>query len=211
MTAILFYVHDPMCSWCWAFRPVWQEICERIPAEVETQRFLGGLAPDSDAPMPESMGAYLQQTWRTIQQRVPGTEFNFEFWSRCNPRRSTYPACRAVIAAGRQDSAKSEPMILAIQQAYYLDARNPSDTSTLVELAQEMGLDAQRFAADLDSEDVRRLHVDDLVRGEGYGVQGYPSLLLDMSGQVQHIPYDYTDPTPSLNAVRRALQDGTGR
>jgi hypothetical protein len=35
---------------------------------------------------------------RRIERSVPGTKFNFEFWSRCRPRRATYPACRAVIA-----------------------------------------------------------------------------------------------------------------
>jgi len=40
---------------------------------------LGGLAPDSDQPMPEQMQRYLQQTWQRFQQVVPGTRFNFDF------------------------------------------------------------------------------------------------------------------------------------
>jgi putative protein-disulfide isomerase len=55
------------------------------------------------------------------------------------PRRSTYAACRAVIAARRQNPGYEEKMILAIQQAYYLEARNPADSHTLIELASEIG------------------------------------------------------------------------
>ena len=25
-TPELFYVHDPMCSWCYAFAPVWERV-----------------------------------------------------------------------------------------------------------------------------------------------------------------------------------------
>ena len=129
MSNILYYAYDPMCSWCWGFRPVWEELQARLPAEVRVQPILGGLAPDSDQPMAPDMQSHLQDTWRRIEQRIPGTSFNFAFWENCSPRRSTYPACRAVIAAGAQGPGQESNMVLAIQRAYYQQARNPSDNS----------------------------------------------------------------------------------
>ena len=79
MTSELRHFHDPMCSWCWAFRPVWVALCAQLPADVAVRRVVGGLAPDSDAPMPPEMRLKLQDVWRTIQARVPGTRFNFSF------------------------------------------------------------------------------------------------------------------------------------
>ncbi len=134
MQSHLYYFHDPMCSWCWAFRPLWNEIVTGLPENVIAQRILGGLAPDTDQPMPLEMQTKLKGIWQKIQQVVPGTEFNFDFWEKCSPRRSTYQACRAVIAARNQDPANEEAMILAIQHAYYLEAKNPADLSTLIEL-----------------------------------------------------------------------------
>lgn len=98
----LYYFHDPMCSWCWAFSPLWNEIVKGLPDHVMAKRVLGGLAPDTDQPMPADMRDKIKGIWQTIQQTVPGTPFNFEFWEKCTPRRSTYPACRAVIAARKQ-------------------------------------------------------------------------------------------------------------
>jgi len=202
MPQILYYAHDPMCSWCWAFRPVWQQIREQLPASIAARRLLGGLAPDSDQPMAAEMQRFLQQTWRTIQQRVPGTEFNFDFWQECRPRRSTYPACRAVLAAKAQGIEFEEPMILAIQQAYYLQARNPSDDDTLIALAGEVGLDASLFAATLAAAGTQQALEAEILRGRQLGAQGFPSLLLcDADGGCKTLQYDYNDPRPVLDQL----------
>ncbi len=198
MHSRLYYVHDPMCSWCWAFRPVMARITEALPAGLPLIRLLGGLAPDSAEPMSRALQEYLQETWRTIERRVPGTRFNFDFWTRCQPRRSTYPACRAVIAA-RLQAAGSEPaMILAIQQAYYLRAMNPSDDDTLIGLAGEIGLDGVRFARDLNAPATQGQLEQEILQGRSIGAEGFPSLILQHQGRYQRLDYDYRDPAPVL-------------
>lgn len=199
MSRELIYAHDPMCSWCWAFRPTWAEIEQNLPADITVKRLLGGLAPDSQEPMPEQTQAFLQDVWRTIETRVPGTRFNYAFWTDCKPRRSTYPACRAVIAARRQDTAYEQPMIDAIQLAYYQNAQNPSDTKTLVALAAALGLDAARFEADLDAPDTQAALMSEIQESQALGLKGFPSLALrDESGRVRSIRYDYNDPSVVL-------------
>lgn len=141
----LYYVMDPMCSWCWGFRPVLAGVLELLPAETRLRHVMGGLAADTDEPMPADTRAYVQSMWRAVAARC-GAEFNPDFWLRCRPRRSTWPACRAVLATGLQDPDRVPAMIHAIQKAYYLQARNPSERETLIELAAELGLDPGRFA-----------------------------------------------------------------
>jgi putative protein-disulfide isomerase len=162
---------------------------------------LGGLAPDSEAPMPETTRDYVQANWRRILETVPGTRFNFDFWRLCQPRRSTYPACRAVIAAMEQDASHEEPMILAIQEAYYLNARNPSDDSTLIDLARSLGLDAKRFAVDLNSEGSRAELSRQIAFSQRIGAQGMPSLILEAGGNYRCLPREYHDPAVVLEAV----------
>ena len=113
----LYYFHDPMCSWCWGFRPTLLKLLGELPDEIAVRSVVGGLAADSDAPMPAEQRIAIQDHWRRIEAML-GTEFNHDFWSCCEPRRSTYPACRAVIAAERQSRGKA--MTQAIQKAYYL-------------------------------------------------------------------------------------------
>ncbi len=201
MRGTLYYAHDPMCSWCWGFRPAWQALLDLLPAEVRVQRLLGGLAPDDDQPMDENLRRHLQETWGRIRRRIPDTEFNFEFWERCRPRRSTYPACRAVVAARRMGAQWETPMILAIQRAYYQQARNPSNPSTLIELAQEIGLDAARFHRLLGDPATNAELTAEIDTCRRFGLTSFPSLALDVGGSRWPIAVDYTD----AEAMRRQI------
>jgi len=144
---------------------------------------------------------YVQENWRRIQSVVPGTEFNFDFWTRCLPRRSTYPACRAVLAARHFGSRYEAEMIERIQLAYYREARNPSDVETLCELAGEIGIDVQAFREQIGGTACQAMLESDIQKTLALGVTGFPSLVLATDDGLTVIPHDYIDPMISLRAI----------
>ena len=198
---MLYYVHDPMCSWCWGFAPVLAQLLQRLPTEIRVTRLLGGLAVDSDQPMPPELQRTIEATWQRIQQSIPGTPFNFDFWKQCAPRRSTWPACRAVIAARQQGAAFDERMTRAIQLAYYTQARNPSDEATLLELADELGLDSDAFAVALAGEAVQQQLLAEIERTRQLHATSFPGLILEVAGSVWPIAVDYNDSAPMLEMI----------
>ena len=204
--AVVYYVHDPMCSWCWALAPTLKQLQARMPEGVEFRRLLGGLAPDTDEPMSDELREMVQGSWRRILQHVPETELNFAFWTDCVPRRSTYPSCRAVIAAREQGAAFEVPMNTAIQRAYYTQARNPSDESTLVELAGEIGLDVERFREALGSEAVHQALEAEIAQAREMDVESFPAIVFEDRKGVRPIPLTYTDASPMLDAIEAALK-----
>ena len=149
----------------------------------------------------EAMRLQIQETWRRIEGRIPGIHFNHDFWTGCTPRRSTYPACRAVIAARAQDPTLDEAMTAAIQRAYYQEARNPSDRETLIALAGEIGADQVAFAAALDAAATLATLSQELAQTRALRVSGFPSLVLDCDGSRWPIPVDYTDPGAMLATI----------
>lgn len=201
MTAILYYVHDPMCSWCWGGAPVLEQLLENLPADIQLTRLLGGLAPDSDQPMPAALRQTIEATWHRIQQSIPGTQFNFDFWTQCVPRRSSWPACRAVIAARMQGDVFDVRMTKAIQLAYYTQARNPSDDSTLMELSDELGLDTQLFATALAGESVQQQLQAEIALSRQLHASSFPSLVLKTGNSVWPIALDYNDSAPMLEMI----------
>ena len=203
----LIYIHDPMCSWCWGFRPTLTQLQKQLPPQLGFTRLLGGLAPDNDQPMPEELQSKLQDTWRQIQSRIPGTRFNFDFWRDCSPRRSTWPACRAVIAARELDPSLEQPMIEAIQGAYYLDARNPSDTETLAALAIELGLNDMEFTRRLDATRTRETLEQEIRQARRIGADSFPSLRLQTGDSVWPVPVDYTNPGSMLDTIHALMNN----
>ncbi len=203
--ATLYYVHDPMCSWCWAFRPVWSEVQKALPDSMDVRYLLGGLAADSDVPMSAATQNMIRKHWQTIQKRVPGTEFNFRFWTDCQPRRSTYPACRAVIAARQQNPGLEDAMIQAIQQAYYLQARNPSDDDVLIDLASGLNLDVDRFRLDLAGPEIKAMLVREIQQSQRIGAQGFPGLILEKGGCYHPIPVDYNYADTIIRNIVKSL------
>jgi len=202
MARRLSYVYDPMCSWCWAFKNVWQEIIAKLPADIEVRYLLGGLAADSDQVMPLAMQQSIKGYWQQIQQQLPSTEFNYAFWGECEPRRSTYPACRAVIAARAQNPQAESAMLLAIQQAYYLQAKNPSNDDVLIECAKSIGLDEVAFAESLAQAQTQQTLLTELRYVRSIGVNSFPSLVLEQEGQLQLLDYDYKDAEVLLKQLR---------
>ncbi len=207
MATTLVYVHDPMCSWCYAFGPVLEKLLAALPANVGVERLLGGLAPDTDQPMPQAQQEQIEATWRRIEEQVPGTTFNFAFWREQSPRRSTYPSCRAVIAARLQGTENDVAMTRAIQRAYYREARNPSDTDTLVALASELGLDGGRFARDLVSAAVEQQLQAEIAHSRALHADSFPSLVLVTGSSSWPVAIDYNVPAPMLDAIEFLLEE----
>ena len=205
MTTRLYYFHDPMCSWCYAFRPLRKHLQEALSGRLSWVNVLGGLAADEDTLMPAPMRDAIQGHWRRIEQVVPGTRFNYDFWSECEPRRSTWPACRAVIAATLQGKDYEEKMIESIQDAYYRQAKNPSDYSTHHELAAKLGLDTERFASDLVSTDTEEELQAQLRLTSEFGVRGFPSLVLETTKGAYAIEIDYNNEKAMREAIENLL------
>ncbi len=189
----LYYLHDPMCSWCWGFKPTWDIVTKQLNGKIKINFLLGGLALDSDEDMPLQTRDYVQSNWRRIEEKIPGTKFNYDFWSKCKPRRSTYPACRAVISARIQNPDCESSMISAIQKCYYLDAQNPSDEDVLVRLALELGLDAEKFHFDLSSEIVNKTLLAEISLAKSLEMRRMPSLCLQTGRKLRTISLDFLD------------------
>ena len=205
MKAILYYIHDPMCSWCWGFSRTLNELLESLPKDVEVCRLLGGLAPDSDIAMPESMQESIKSNWSRIEDKILGVKFNYDFWTNTIPRRSTYPACRAVLAARQQGEKYDVLMTKAIQRAYYLEARNPSDNSTLIELAKELDLLVSEFERDLVSDKIQEALVKEIAYARKIYADSYPNLVLVVADECFTIRIDYNDSETMLEEIKNHL------
>ncbi|MBT5331336.1 MAG: DsbA family protein [Porticoccaceae bacterium] len=204
----LVYCYDPMCSWCWGFAPTWDNLQGELAPLVENgelviKPLLGGLARDSEDPMPADMQKMLQATWQRIESQL-GTEFNHNFWTDCQPRRSTYPACRACLVA--RDHGVEAEMTLAIQKAYYLEATNPSDLDTLNNCARAIGLSVESFSASMrKTKESGRLE-QEIREARKMGLNSFPSFAVVSADRIVPINLNYQDAKTMALEIKEAVE-----
>ena len=189
----LFYIHDPMCSWCYGFNNTWKKVKKSLPKSIDVKYVIGGLAPDSSEPMSTEMREYIQKNWQKIEMSIPEVKFNYDFWKKCMPKRSPYPACRAVIAIKRQKPSLEVQMIDLIQKSYYLEAKNPSEDSTLIDLASKLDIDIKKFAKNLNDDKTQQILLENINLAQKLGAKSFPSLILQEEDRLKHIKIDYND------------------
>lgn len=208
MSATLIYCYDPMCSWCWGFKPTWQALQRALAPlidkkELSIQLMLGGLAVETDEPMPKPVQEKLKATWQKIADHL-GTEFNFSFWEECHPRRSTYPACRACLVA--RDQNLEEEMVEQIQHAYYLNAKNPADMDTLLECAKKLGMKEEGFLKSMAHVKEDALLETEVNQARQLTLDSFPSMVVMSADKIIHINLDYQDPKPMFEEIKQAIE-----
>jgi putative protein-disulfide isomerase len=204
MIYTLYYVHDPMCSWCYAFKPTLDELRKKLNSNIKIINVVGGLAKHSNEVMPKDVQEKIENIWYEIK-RVVGTKFNHDFWKKCIPRRSTYLACQATILARYEN--KEDEMIEAIQNAYYLNAQNPSDASTLIMLAKQIGMDEKKFEEDLKSDKIEEDLQYELNFRRSLNVKNFPSLILKYKKELYPINIKYNDYKSMLEQINDMVEN----
>ena len=191
-----------MCSWCYGFKPVLESLHKKLNTSIEIEYLLGGLAKDSDLPMTEIMQNQIKENWRTIEITIPGIEFNYNFWTECIARRSTYPSCRAILATIKQNINLEKEMLKLIQQAYYLEAKNPSDYNVLYELSRKLDLDKKQFINDIHSDEINIELMSQIQRSREIGADSFPSLFLKIDDTYQPVALDYNNADTIIDHIK---------
>lgn len=196
----LWYIADPMCSWCWGFSPVIEEIRNECGTLVKVELLLGGLRPGTKEPMPSSQREEILHHWHNVE-RVTGQPFQFEGAMPEGFIYDTEPASRAVLAVSQIAPDLTFPFLKTVQTAFYAEQQNVTSPEVLAQLATNVGLDAQRFSQVFESDAVKKLTLAQFHKTRLWGVHGFPAVI----GQSRADHTLLTNGYCSLEALRGKL------
>ena len=197
---ILWYVADPMCSWCWGFSLVIETLRDEYRERMKIALVLGGLRPGETAPMTAAGREEILHHWREVHART-GQAFRFD---NALPQGSVYdtePASRAVVTVGGLDPALIFPLFKAIQSAFYAEGRDVTQPGVLADLAAELGVDAAAFLPAFDSDAARAKTQAHFRQARQAGVRGFPALILQQDAQLLPV----SNGCQPLDTVRAAI------
>jgi len=96
-------------------------------------------------------------------------------------------------------------MELAVQQAYYLNAQNPSDDDILVQLGSDIGIDKTEFITELNSECTQSALASEIRFARSIGGNSFPSWILVKGDRYTHLPLDYKDESLLVTHIKSAF------
>lgn len=176
MTKSLIYVLDPMCSWCWGFSPVIEEIVRRYQDQVTIQFLLGGLRPGNIERFDEQKRAYSLNHWQAVHERT-GQPFNFAFQMGPSFTYDTEPSSRAMVVVRQLAPDKELAFLKAVQEAFYVKNEDVIREETLADLASAKSIDRAKFLECFQDPTIKQAVWEEFDQARQLGVNGFPTLL----------------------------------
>lgn len=182
------FVSDIACPWCAvglnALELALQQLQGEIDVQLEFQPF--ELNPDMP-PEGENVDAYLSRKYgrpaeersamaATIRQR--GAEVGFAFAAREHVW-NTFDAHRLLMWAGAQDPAAQRALKHALLSAYHAQGLNPGDPALLQALAEQCGLDVDRAAVVIGSDEYAQDVREREQRWQALGIHSVPAVVIN--------------------------------
>lgn len=187
---IIWYVADPMCSWCWGFAPVIEQIQQHYADQVTFQLLPGGLRAGTTQPFTAEKRAQILQHWHAVHIKT-SQPFTFEQALPADFIYDTEPACRAVVSVSQLMPAKTFTYFTAIQHAFYVEQADVTQLTVLQQLAEKLAIPTSEFAARFQSDEIKQLTQNGFQRVAQWGVRGFPTLIAEGATERQLISAGY--------------------
>lgn len=195
-TALLVYVADPMCSWCYGFAPELEALQARF-AHVPLHVVLGGLRAFNTQRMDAQLKDFLRRHWEEVARRS-GQPFSHALLERDDFVYDTEPACRAVVTVREHDARLAWPMLHAIQSAFYAAGLDVTRGEVLADVYAELcareptDFDPTAFYAAWAGDTMKQATMRDFEMTQEWRIRGFPTLIAVRDGEAHLIANGYT-------------------
>lgn len=186
MNAVLHYIHDPFCGWCYGAAPLLRAARGVLPVQAHGG---GMMAGSSRQPVTAQLRAYVMPHDRRIAQ-LTGQPFGRDYFDGLLRDEGAVfdsgPPISAMLAAQRLAGHEAAlDLLVRIQSAHFLSGRRVADAQVLADLAVEAGLDQAAFAqayCDCAGEPTDRHILASRSLLQQVGGAGFPTFALEQSG-----------------------------
>jgi len=174
----LLVVVEPMCSWCWGFAPIIEQVRRNLGDEYTFSLVLGGLRTKGEMPWNDSSKEYLKGHWKQVSQRT-GQTFSDSLFEKEFFDYDTYPACKAVLAVRELFGMQSAFVYLhTIQEAFYTRAEDITNVDVLNDLLNMAESDKRSFRTFFESDRAQLLMEHDFAKARSMGANAFPSVVV---------------------------------
>ncbi|MGL4270350.1 MAG: DsbA family protein [Plesiomonas sp.] len=206
--AVLHYIYDPLCGWCYGAAPL-IDVLHRMP-ELDICLHAGGLWVEDHRPsMGESLRDYVQPHDLRIAE-LTGQPFGEAYFNQLlldsHKTLDSTPPIRAILAVQHLQGDDVQ-MLFRIQQSHYRDGLWVGDEARLARLAAEQGIAESDFLHAYQQLSWREHMAESHAWLARLHTQGYPTVALQLADQLVVLPVSryFGDPLGWQQEVQRLL------
>ncbi|MFZ1705520.1 MAG: DsbA family protein [Saprospiraceae bacterium] len=180
----LFYIGDPMCSWCYGFSPELDKVKLAFP-DIPFRIVVGGLRANGTESFP-SLKIFLKEHWEEVHHRT-SQPFSYEILNSNDLIYNTEPICRAVVVMRALSPSLEYAFFKDLQNAFYHENLDPTSLNTFIQLVKKHGVDEVLFEKLYSSPQYKKETEKDFQLSQSLGVNGFPSTVVLKNGQYHNI------------------------
>lgn len=204
---IIHYIGDPMCSWCWGISPELSRLVDFCEENgYSFQITVGGLRAGGGMEWNEEFKTFLRNEWQYINQST-GQPFGFTLLEAEHFDYDTEPPCRAVVTSQliSNDTKKLWNFFSRTQEKFYVKGEDPKQVAFYESICDEVGIDYQQFSALFDTQISRQATIEAFQRCRSWGVNAFPSLVLEHEGKLYELARGKTTANIVLNRFKQVV------
>lgn len=198
----LHYFYDALCGWCYGFSPVILRIQEQWANRLAVQVYSGGMIQgDRIGPLAE-VAPYIRSAYKEVEART-GVQFGVAFIDQLEEGAmvmDSLPPAQSLAVMKRLRPERQLAYASALQKGIYFHGHSPRASSWQIDAAVELGANRVAFAQALHHPDSVQHAEEDFRQSGRFGIQGFPSLVLQTPDEYFLIARGYR-PYEELNAV----------
>ena len=183
---ILHYIYDPLCGWCYGAAPL-VEAARAVPGLAIALHGGGMMAGSNRQPVTDALRRYVMPHDERIAG-LSGQPFGADYFDGLlrdgGAVFDSEPPTTAILAAENL-AGRGLDLLKRIQRAHYVEGRRIADPAVLRELAAEIGLDADAYAA-AQADAAGAATLDHIAQSRRLlsqiGGSGFPTLALERKG-----------------------------
>ncbi len=205
----LLYGTDPLCGWCFAFRPAMRALTEAHP-DLPVRVVYGGLVIGERVQPLAAMRGLMTAGLEEVRRRAgvaAGEAFYTGLLADGRYIGDSEPPCRAIWTVQQIAPAQAYAFADALSEAFYVEGRPLDEPQVLAELAGRQGVDPAAFlrlwGAPEAHAGTRRAFAQ--ARADGIGV--YPTLIYRRGQNTQVVSSGWVPPDELLERIA-ALREG---
>lgn len=209
MNKTIIYIMDPLCGWCYGFSDVIRQFRQANRQQFSLQILPGGMWIDDEVrySTPE-LASYIAGHNRQIEQ-VSGKRFGANFEQRLlqTPplRLDSFPASKALVIAQQLQPESALDYLRLIQQAFFVEGRDPNDGAMYVEAAKQVGIATADFSKSwVDPQSTAATRAA-FAKAASFGALSFPTIAAEINGQNVVLAQGFQPLAKLQQAVERQL------